>query len=99
MDACWAPDGRKITEEQTYGQGECSRLYPAYGSPRIVAGEPLASNIVACKLQPIDTAEYPQPVTRAQLRRLEKVFPKGVCNWSLPGRWQRPLAGPWISFP
>ena len=61
VDACWSPDGRKIVEEQTYyGPTECNRLYPSYSTPRMVAGGPLSSDIIACRLKQPDIADYPQ---------------------------------------
>lgn len=96
VDACWTPAGQKIVERQTYdGPGECNKLYPSFAAPRIVAGEPLSTDVIACSRRPVDPAEYGRPLTAAQLSRLRAVFPDGVCDWTQPGRGQRKPAGPW----
>ena len=38
--------------------GQCAALYPAPGSPRFVAGAPLASDVIKCQLKPVAMAEY-----------------------------------------
>lgn len=99
VDACWTPEGEKIAEEQTYdGPGLCNELYPAHASPRIVAGGPVASNIIQCTLRPVDRTEYGVELSDEQLQRLEQIFSDGVCDWDQPGQGQQPLAGPWAFF-
>ena len=99
VDACWTPDGEKITEPQTYrGSGRCNDLYPAYSSPRLQAGESLTADIVGCTRKKIDRSDYPGDLRAAQLGQLRRTFPRGVCDWSKPGRQQRDLAGSWLSF-
>ncbi|SDS33007.1 hypothetical protein SAMN04489812_1584 [Microlunatus soli] len=98
-DACWAPDGTKITEPQVYGgQTRCNDLYPAYSSPRLQAGEALSADIIGCTLKPVDPDEYGKTLTEDQLGRLREVFPDGVCDWRQPGKGQRELAGSWLTF-
>jgi hypothetical protein len=36
--------------------------------------------------------------TQAELERLRRIFPDGVCDYTRPGFEQRPLMGTWLSF-
>lgn len=102
LDACWDNSGDerlKIEERQTYaGSNRCNELYPAYPTPRQVAGAPLANNIVSCHLRPVSRADYSTFLTAEELRQLETIFPEGVCDWSrgdvVPAKHQ----GVWRSF-
>ena len=97
VDACWSPSGEKIVEKQTYdAPGRCNELYPSFSAPRLVAGEPLASNVLVCTLKAIDPASYPRPLTSVQLDRMRSVFPDGVCDWDQPGQGQQRPSRPWI---
>lgn len=99
VDACWDAGRNKIIETQTaHGPGQCNTLYPAGTTPRMVAGGPLADNIVKCQLKPVDPADYRVMLTPAQLSQLQLAFPSGVCDWSKPGVEQQPLKGTWLSF-
>ena len=53
QDACFTDNGTvKIAEPQVYrGATRCNRLYPAFSMPRLVAGEPLANNVLKCRLK------------------------------------------------
>lgn len=75
---------------------ECERLYPSASFPREVAGSDIASDIVKCRLQPLDRRDY--RMTDAQWARLRAIFPHGVCDWSKRGVEQRRLAGTWLEF-
>jgi hypothetical protein len=66
-----------------------------HSSPRQVAGGPLAEDILKCRLEPINTADYqPAALTAEQLTRLYAVFPDGVCDWNKPGVGQQPALSP-----
>ena len=96
VDACWTTDGRKIAEPQTYaGAGQCNELYPSFPLPRMVAGAPLANDIVKCRLKPIDSDDCTQRFTPQEQTRLRRIFPDGVCDWSRPGVEQQPSL-PWF---
>ncbi len=101
-DACWADNGlvrRKITEEQTYiGSSECNELYPAYPTPRHVAGAPLANSIVSCQLRPVNTADYAVDFSDDQWLELSTLFAGGVCDWSQGDASQAAHQGGWASF-
>ena len=99
VDACWTPAGRKIVEPQTYrGSGQCAQRYPTHATPRMVAGGPLTSDVLSCTLKPIRIEDYPVALTVAQLKQLESIFPRGVCDWGRGGQGQRTPDGVWQSF-
>jgi hypothetical protein len=98
VDACIDKDGKKITETQRFRAGVCNEFFPSHASPYLVAGMPLAHNVVKCQLKPIVAEDYRVPIGRAELDRLKAIFPEGVCDYSKPGLEQRPLKGTWLSF-
>lgn len=99
VDACFNRKGEKIVEKQTYdGPGLCNTLYPSHASPYLVAGMPLANNVVKCQQKPIDASDYAVRFTPAELERLHRIFAEGVCDYSKPGVEQRPLRDTWLSF-
>jgi Tannase-like family of unknown function (DUF6351) len=65
------------------------------GSPRQVAGGPLAENILKCQLKPLNPVDYGSiSFTSAQWARLQAAFPDGVCDWTRPGVGQQPARSP-----
>lgn len=86
-DGCW--DGTTfIAEQQTLssaGITSCNALFPSWTSPRLVAGAPVAANVMKCALKPVSAADYAVPVSAGQLAQLRAVFPSGVCDWSRRG--------------
>lgn len=99
-DACWTKDAepRKIEQRLGYDNpGECGALYPAFPTPRLVAGAPLADDVIACRRKAVDPADYAVTFTGAELRQLRAAFPGGVCDWSRSGEGQRPPGGTWQS--
>ncbi len=98
VDSCWTPGGERIRERQVYrGDTRCNRLYPAYASPRIQAGGPLASNVISCRLAAPVRAAYPG-MKRAEWTRLRSVFAGGVCDFSRKGLDQGSPDGTWLRF-
>ncbi|NUZ06511.1 DUF6351 family protein [Piscinibacter koreensis] len=98
VDACWTAAGQKIVEPMTaFGSGQCNTIDPTSSAPNLVAGSPLAADIVKCQLKPVAASDYKQTLTAAQLQQIAAAFPGGVCDWSKPGVEQRP-AKPWVSF-
>ena len=98
-DVCLTAGGEMLADEISFGgEGPCSALYPAAGDPKIVAGAPLAGDVLKCQLKPIDADDYVQALTESQMSRLEAVFPGGVCDFMQPGIGQQPLAGTWQRF-
>lgn len=89
---------RFIAEKQLASSGQCAAIYPAPPGPRVLAGAPLALDVIKCTLKPITAADYLVPLTAQQTQRLDAVFPAGVCNWAVPGVEQQGLRGTWLSF-
>ena len=97
VDACWSGT-EKIVEPQTLsGSGRCNTLFPVGLSASLVAGAPLALDIIKCQLRPIRAADYTGGLSAAQLVLLSTAFPQGVCDWSKPGVGQTKGAT-WASF-
>jgi hypothetical protein len=99
-DACFVPaSGERIVQTQVYlGTNECSSLYyPAFSSPRQVAGSPMANDIVKCQLKPLDSGDYNVTFTSDELSKLEQIFPTGVCDWTKPGV-EQVASEPWLRW-
>ncbi|SFM33916.1 DUF6351 family protein [Rugamonas rubra] len=71
--------------------GACSKAYPIFSSPRMVAGESIKGDIFKCALKPLATAladgSYGAgaPFTAGQRAWLQKIFPDGVCDYAAAG--------------
>jgi hypothetical protein len=76
---------------------KCSEIFPVYSNPRHEAGGPLSANVLKCQLKPVDARDYEKAFTDAELARLRKIFPTGVCDFSKPGVNQTPVVT-WASF-
>jgi Tannase-like family of unknown function (DUF6351) len=100
-DACFTNNGTvKIAQEQVYqGNTTCNQLYPAFSTPRMVAGEPLENDVLKCRLKPLDRRDYKVTFTAAEWAELREIFPTGVCNYDKPGVGQEPTDGVWQFFP
>jgi hypothetical protein len=99
VDTCWTPSGDKVVEPATFdGPGRCNELYPNHADPRLVAGAPVANDVLKCSLKAIDPGDYEQPLTDPQLDRLAAAFPNGVCDFTVPGLGQQPLTGTWLDY-
>jgi hypothetical protein len=87
VDACFTQNGTvKIAEPQVYqGATTCNQLYPSFSTPRMVAGEPLANNVLKCKLRSVDLHDYNVSFTSAEASQLKSIFRKGVCDFTQPG--------------
>ena len=60
---------------------------------------PLADDVLQCALKPLDSRDYfPVVFTASQWRRLQAVFPRGVCDYLRPGVEQQPLSGTWLRY-
>lgn len=72
--------------------GACTRRFPIHSTPRLAAGQPYGAGIVKCAVQPVSRAiargVYGRwRPTAEQRKRLEQIFPTGVCDYgrSIPG--------------
>jgi hypothetical protein len=100
-DACFTNSGTvKIAQEQVYqGNTTCNQLYPAFSTPRMVAGEPVENDVLKCHLKPLDRRDYKVTFTAAEWAELAATFPTGVCDYSKFGVGQEPTDGVWQSYP
>ena len=102
VDNCWdTRDGGRmnVTHPLAYdGAGACSEIYPAYPTPRLVAGAPLANNIVSCQLKSLTADDYEVELTGEDWFALEMIFPNGVCDWTKGDLHAEGYQGTWLSF-
>jgi hypothetical protein len=98
VDTCW--DGaRKIVEPASFdGKGPCNTAFPVHSEPRLVAGAPLANDVLKCQLKPLNFGEYKVAFTDDQKTRMKKLFATGVCDFSKPGVGQVPLKGTYQKY-
>lgn len=102
---CIAPNGERIVEEPRFNmerlydntEGSCNKLYPPHAGLRLVAGGPLANDILKCQLKPLDFSDYKVEFNDGEKQRLQQIFPDGVCDWSRPGVHQQ-INQTWLSF-
>ena len=98
MDRCFDTQGDQIAAGPHVWDGvldgrpagACTRRFPIHETSRVVAGGPFAGDVFKCRLQPVRAA-----IERglygtwrpdaAQRRRLERIFPTGVCDYTEPG--------------
>src|SRR5471032_377218 len=100
VDACFTAEGTKIEEPLSLtGTGKCATLYPPHSTPRLVAGAPLADDVLKCQLKPIDAKGYKATMTADEMQQLRQAFPGGVCDYSKAGVNQRPLSGTYLKLP
>ncbi len=102
VDNCWDTRGEgrvNVAEPISFqGSGTCADLYPAYPTPRQVAGAPLANDIVSCHLKPLDPGDYEVEFTGDEWASLEAIFPDGVCDWTRGNLHGEGYQGTWLSF-
>lgn len=99
-DRCFDGSGNVIAiEKQTINSGTCGSLYPSHLAPRMIAGGPVANDILKCQLKPIDPADYQGQLNSGQLATLAGIFPNGVCNWNVDGVEQTAQTGTWQAWP
>jgi hypothetical protein len=100
VDGCWTSPTAFVAEPQTFSREPktaCNARFPSFGNPRLMAGGPLAANVLKCALKPVDAKDYAVPFSADDLHRLRRIFPGGVCDWSKPGVGQTPVVT-WASF-
>jgi hypothetical protein len=97
VDRCFDADGNEIAAGDDVwngvlddeAPGQCTALFPVYGTSRIVAGGPFRGSLFKCALQPVATAIAKglygvwTPSVAEQVM-LEQIFPDGVCDFDQP---------------
>ena len=97
VDACFRFDGSVIAagEDVWAGildedeAGPCTQAFPTYTTSRIEAGGPITGDVFKCQLKPLEVALVDgtygaRSFSQDQVERLERIFPDGVCDYSLP---------------
>jgi hypothetical protein len=101
VDSCFATNGSLIAAGSDVWSGilddgpagTCTQQFPLYSTSRIVAGGPIEGGIFKCHLQAVKTAVHKglygswEP-TKAEIERLEAIFPQGVCNYDKPDAYR-----------
>jgi hypothetical protein len=65
---------------------EHEHVQSRYGTPRMVAGSGVETDVQKCRLRPHRRSDYyPVTFTDAQWEALDEVFADGVCDYSRPG--------------
>lgn len=83
VDAYWTPDGKRVNEAASWDPGTSwNKTYPVHSEPRLIAGAPVANDVMKCQLKPVNFADYKVKFSKAQQSRMKKIFPGGVCDWS-----------------
>jgi hypothetical protein len=78
---------------------DCPAIVRVYSTPRIVAGDSIATDTNKCQLKPIDPADYGSTTfTAGELDRLRAVFPGGVCDYSKPAVDSATPTLPWMNY-
>lgn len=97
IDKCFNAEGQLIAEGDTVWDGEwnqqapgaCMKVYPSFTNSRMVAGADIAGDIFKCQRQSvkeaIKTGVYGDIDMRPYLKRLQAIFPQGVCDYTQPG--------------
>ncbi|MGH3762953.1 DUF6351 family protein [Actinophytocola sp.] len=97
VDSCFATDGTLLYRGHDAWRGildrapagPCTQRFPIHGTSRTVAGGPFDEQHYKCALQPVRAAVARglygswRP-SRAEIDRLEQIFPTGVCDYRKP---------------
>jgi hypothetical protein len=98
-DRCSNVPGVEQIELPTVGQVcRLQHVETRYATPRMIAGEGIATDANKCRLKPLRRTDYyPAEFSDAQWTRLRQTFPTGVCDWSRPGVSQQDTI-PWMTY-
>jgi hypothetical protein len=93
-----------LTERCTDGAGHdvapisCDNAVALYGTPRMAAGMPMTDDTLDCELKPLRRDDYGAVTfTDEQWAQLVQTFPRGVCDYSRPGKERQPTV-PWLTY-
>ncbi len=85
LDAYWTPEGKRVNEVASWDPNTSwNKTYPVHSEPRLMAGAPVANDVMKCQLKPVDFGAYKVKFSKAQQARMKKVFAGGVCDWGKP---------------
>jgi hypothetical protein len=74
-------------------------VVPIYATPRMVAGDSIATDTNKCQLKPLDRGDDYGPIgfNDEQWAQMQALFPDGVCDFSKPGVSQQGTL-PWQTY-
>ena len=96
-DQCWEPEGTVIASGAGVWDGDwnqrpagaCMERYPGFKNSRWVAGDNVSGDTFKCQLQSVERAiesgVYGSVDMSGHLDVLQRIFPDGVCDYSLRG--------------
>lgn len=100
IDGCYVetPGGEDFLADDFHNlrRSPCLEKYPLYSTPRMVAGGDMRNEVIKCRLRKLKRSDYPA-MSKKQWRRLQSIFPDGVCDFKQPGRFATRYRGPWFS--
>ena len=91
-------DGCYVSSGFLAGDFTCGGTWQYYGTPRQVAGGPLSSDVMKCRLKPLVRSDYNVTFTDEQWAALQATFPTGVCDYSQTGVSQQGPKATWLTF-
>jgi hypothetical protein len=92
-DQCSDGVGQAVRNDQA-----CQLVVQLYSTPRVVAGESIATDVSKCQLKPLVRSDYlPVEFTANEWSQLQSDFPTGVCDYTKPGVYQQPTV-PWQTY-
>jgi hypothetical protein len=94
-DGCYLA-GQRV--QAPLDRGQCAAQYPVAGNTRTVAGESIATDVLKCRLEPLNFRDYPVTFTEAEKQQLRAAFPDGVCDYGKPSVGARKPAGTWLTY-
>ena len=101
QDGCWINSttftAGALDWYQSGADNPCNEAMPFHADPRIMAGGPLSTDVMKCKLTAPERGDYPA-MTDAQWAQLNTVFADGVCDYSKRSQGYAELEGTWLSF-
>ena len=75
VDACYTAADAQITDMDV-----CAELFPIASDARLVAGAPLANDVLKCTLKPVNPNDYMVNLSAEQLGALRRIFAEGCVR-------------------
>jgi hypothetical protein len=97
-DSCYTSEGKLIASGPEVWDGHwnqkptgaCLKTYPNYANARQIAGDDILGLTFICQLIPVREAiskgVYAPIDISEHIQELERIFPKGVCDYQQPGQ-------------
>jgi hypothetical protein len=77
---------------------DCPAIVRVYSTPRMVAGDSIATDTNKCRLKPLTADDDGVLLTPVQLAALRTAFPTGVCDFSKPAVDSETPTLPWMQY-